>query len=74
MDMRLIEGQDLENVLSNGPLEHARAVKIIEQIASALNAAHKIGLIHRDVKPSNILVADEDFVLPDRLRDRARSR
>jgi serine/threonine-protein kinase len=61
VDMRLIEGDNLEHVLADGPMDAARSVKIIEQVASALNAAHRVGLVHRDVKPSNVLVSEDDF-------------
>jgi serine/threonine kinase PknH len=62
MEMRLIEGTDLDTLLKRfGPLTPPRAVAIITQIASALDAAHAAGVMHRDVKPPNILVTRDDF-------------
>jgi serine/threonine protein kinase, bacterial len=62
LDMRLIEGTDLSTTLRRtGPMSPARAVAIVRQIASALDAAHAAGVTHRDVKPENILIAGEDF-------------
>jgi serine/threonine protein kinase len=59
--MRLIKGRDLQSILSDARMDPARAVRIIDQVASALHAAHQVNLVHRDVKPSNILVCDDDF-------------
>jgi serine/threonine kinase PknH len=61
VDMRLVEGRDLETALIDGPLDTSRAVRIVEQVAGALHAAHKVGLLHRDIKPSNVLLDDDDF-------------
>jgi serine/threonine protein kinase len=58
--MQYVEGSDLREVLrAEGRLEPARALNLIRQVADALDAAHSAGLVHRDVKPGNILVADE---------------
>ncbi len=59
--MRLIIGTDLSTLLDSGPLDVQRAVEIVGQIATALHNAHQKGLVHRDVKPSNILIDDTDF-------------
>src|SRR5436309_6205200 len=59
--MSLIEGSDLKTLLrEEGRLPLRRALRIVGQIGSALDAAHARGLVHRDVKPANILVGPDD--------------
>ena len=61
IDMRLVQGHTLADLLSHGPLEPTRAVSITNQIAAALDAAHAERLVHRDIKPQNIIVTPKDF-------------
>lgn len=61
IDMRLVQGATLSDLIADGPLAPARAVAIVTQVAAALDAAHAAGLIHRDIKPQNIIVTPADF-------------
>jgi len=64
--MRYVPGSDLTKFLKeNAPLESATALSMLDQVGAALDAAHELGLIHRDVKPANVLLASGNCYLTD---------
>jgi hypothetical protein len=60
--MELVEGEDLSERITRGPIPVEEAIPIALQIAEALEAAHEQGIVHRDLKPANIKLTDEGVV------------
>jgi serine/threonine-protein kinase len=58
--MRLVSGRTLMDVLRDGHLDADRALRLLDQVTGALDSAHEAALIHRDVKPQNVLVDEGD--------------
>ncbi len=63
--MEYIEGESLEERLADGPLQVDQACRVVAEVADALAAAHQAGIIHRDVKPSNIILSATGAKLTD---------
>jgi serine/threonine protein kinase len=58
--MEYVNGRTLRTALEKAPFEPARALRITKGIASALHAAHAVGIVHRDIKPENIMLIERD--------------
>jgi serine/threonine protein kinase len=55
--MEYVDGKLLKDILAEGPMEVSEAVRIIEQVLTALEYSHRAGVVHRDIKPGNIMIA-----------------
>ena len=60
--MELLTGQTLAQILAEGPIAVSRVVRIVRQVCAGLGAAHRVGVVHRDVKPDNIFVSERSGV------------
>lgn len=60
--MEFVAGPSLAQLLTAGPLQPSRALDLIGQVAGALHAAHRAGIVHQDVKPANLVVGRDDLV------------
>src|SRR5262249_54032716 len=60
--LEYVEGRTLHALLKEGRIEPTRAAEIARQMAAGLGAAHKLGIIHRDVKPANVMICDGEDV------------
>ena len=60
--MEYIEGRSIADILKDGPMAEAEVIRVIQEVCNALTTAHKKGVVHRDIKPDNILIAKDGTV------------